>query len=103
MIPILALAALLTATLSGIIGMGGGMLLLATMFCFLPYGQAVPLHAVVQLVSNSTRIVVFWKNVDKRGWVIPRPPPGPHHSRHRTRPATKRTCIKSSGLLTTRQ
>jgi uncharacterized membrane protein YfcA len=67
MMTTLIIAAFLTATLSGILGMGGGMLLLATMFCFLPHGQAVPLHAAVQLVSNGSRVVVFWKDVD---WAI---------------------------------
>jgi uncharacterized membrane protein YfcA len=64
MFVVLLLTAFLTATISGIIGMGGGTLLLATMFCFLPHGEAVPLHAAVQLVSNSSRIVVFRKSVD---------------------------------------
>ena len=62
----LTLATFVTATISGIIGMGGGMLLLATMFCFLPHGEAIPLHAAVQFVSNGSRIVVFRKNVDWR-------------------------------------
>lgn len=61
---ILALAAFVTATISGTIGMGGGILLLATMFCFLPHGQAIPIHAAVQLVSNGTRMLALWKHVD---------------------------------------
>ena len=36
---VLAMAAFVTATISGTIGMGGGILLLATMFCFLPHGS----------------------------------------------------------------
>lgn len=63
LILILALAALVTATISGIIGMGGGILLLAVMFGMMPFGQAIPLHAAVQLVSNGTRIIAFWKSV----------------------------------------
>jgi uncharacterized membrane protein YfcA len=61
---ILAVAALATATLSGMIGMGGGMLLLATLFCFLPHAEAIPTHAAVQLASNGTRIVAFLRDVD---------------------------------------
>ncbi len=64
MFVVLTLATFLTATLSGIIGMGGGTLLLAAMFCFLSHGEAVPLHAAVQLVSNGSRLVVFFKSVD---------------------------------------
>lgn len=61
---ILTIAAFITATISGTIGMGGGTLLLATMFCFLPHGQAIPVHATVQLVSNGTRVLALWKHVD---------------------------------------
>lgn len=63
MIVILTLTAFLTATISGVIGMGGGILLLATMFIFLPHGQAVPLHAAVQMASNGSRVVIFWEHV----------------------------------------
>lgn len=63
---ILTVCALITATISGIIGMGGGILLLAAMFCFLPFEQAIPLHAAVQLVSNGTRILAFFRSVDWR-------------------------------------
>jgi uncharacterized membrane protein YfcA len=63
---VLPIAALLTATLSGIVGMGGGMLLLATMFCFMSHAEAIPSHAAVQLVSNSTRTLAFLGYVDWR-------------------------------------
>lgn len=65
---VLAIAALLTSALSAIIGMGGGIMLLAVMFCFLPHSEAIPSHAAVQLTSNGTRILVFLKNVDWRTW-----------------------------------
>ena len=61
---ILAVAASLTAAVSAIIGMGGGILLLATMFCFLPHADAIPTHAAVQLVSNTTRVLGFLPHVD---------------------------------------
>ncbi|MFQ5411681.1 MAG: sulfite exporter TauE/SafE family protein, partial [Phycisphaerae bacterium] len=65
MVPtILSLCAFVTATISGIIGMGGGILLLAIMFCFLPFDQAIPLHAAVQFVTHITRIIAFFKHVD---------------------------------------
>ena len=63
---VLVVVALLSATLSGIIGMGGGMLLLATLFCFLPHAEAIPTHAAVQLASNGTRIVAFLRDVHWR-------------------------------------
>ena len=63
---LLAAAALITSIISAIIGMGGGILLLAVMFCFLPHGQAIPVHAVVQLASNSTRIAAYFGSADRR-------------------------------------
>jgi len=63
---ILLVAALLTSMLSAIIGMGGGILLLAVMFCFLSHGEAIPVHAVTQLASNSTRLLAFWSHIDWR-------------------------------------
>lgn len=62
---ILAVVALITSIISAILGMGGGMLLLATMFCFLSHGEAIPTHAAVQIASNGTRVLAFIKNVDR--------------------------------------
>lgn len=61
---LLPVVAFLTAVLSGMIGMGGGMLLLAAMFCFMSHGEAIPAHAAVQLVSNSTRTLAFLTHVN---------------------------------------
>jgi uncharacterized membrane protein YfcA len=61
---ILAIAALLTSILSAIIGMGGGILLLAVMFAFMSHGEAIPTHAAVQIASNGTRVLAFIRNVD---------------------------------------
>ncbi|MCG8408508.1 MAG: sulfite exporter TauE/SafE family protein [Phycisphaerales bacterium] len=61
---ILTLAALVTATISGIIGMGGGILLLAVMFGFMAHAEAIPLHGAAQLVSNGSRVVAYWSAVD---------------------------------------
>lgn len=61
----LGLVAFLTATISAILGMGGGIMLLAVMLCFLSHGEAVPTHAAVQICSNGTRVLAFIKNVDR--------------------------------------
>jgi len=63
---VLALTALVTSVISGIIGMGGGVLLLAVMLSFLEHGEAIPLHAVVQLSSNTTRAIAFRRSADMR-------------------------------------
>ncbi len=61
---VLALAAFVTSIISGIIGMGGGLLLLATMLSFLSHAETIPAHGAVQLVSNGTRLLVFLRHVD---------------------------------------
>ncbi len=55
---ILAGAALVTAMLSAIVGMAGGITLLAVMLLFLPPLVVIPLHGAVQLVSNGSRTVI---------------------------------------------
>jgi uncharacterized membrane protein YfcA len=60
---LLAIAAFMTSTLSGIIGMGGGMTLLGIMTLLLPAPLVVPIHGIVQLGSNTTRTLLFFKHV----------------------------------------
>lgn len=52
---VLGVAALLTSVLSAVVGMAGGIVLLAVMLLFLPPLVAIPLHGVIQLVSNGSR------------------------------------------------
>ncbi len=61
---VLALAAFATSIISGINGMGGGLLLLATMLSFLSHAETIPAHGAVQLVSNGTRLLVFLRHID---------------------------------------
>jgi uncharacterized membrane protein YfcA len=61
---ILVTTALIGATISGMIGMAGGMLLLVVMSSVgLPLDVVIPIHGVVQLFSNGTRVVAFLKYV----------------------------------------
>jgi uncharacterized membrane protein YfcA len=57
-IAVLGAAALLTSALSATVGMAGGMTLLAVMLIFMDPLVAIPLHGVVQLVSNTSRVVI---------------------------------------------
>lgn len=52
---ILGIGSILTSLLSAVVGMGGGIVLLALMTTFLPYPVVIPIHGLVQLVSNSYR------------------------------------------------
>ena len=53
----LALVAFATAVFSAIVGMGGGIVLLAVMLFFLDPLVVIPLHGAIQLVSNGSRAV----------------------------------------------
>lgn len=62
-IAILAAAALATSMLSAIVGMAGGIVLLSVMLLFLEPLVAIPLHGVIQLVSNSSRTIIQRQHV----------------------------------------
>ena len=59
-----------TAVLSAMVGLAGGTVLLAVMLLFFEPSAAVPLHGVIQLVSNGARTVVQGRHVAWRvvGW-----------------------------------
>ena len=59
----LPLFAVITSIISAIIGMGGGILLLAIMTFFLPIQIAIPIHGIVQLISNSSRVYLLRKHI----------------------------------------
>jgi uncharacterized protein len=60
---ILVATALFASIVSGMTGMGGGTILLAVMASVVETSSVVPLHAGVQLVSNSTRLILFFKHI----------------------------------------
>jgi uncharacterized membrane protein YfcA len=60
---ILCAASVATGALSAVVGMAGGMTLLALMLLWMEPQVAIPVHGVVQLVSNSSRSVAQWPNV----------------------------------------
>ena len=55
---ILVASAFATSILSAIVGMAGGITLLAIMLLFYDPLITIPLHGVVQLVSNSSRAFI---------------------------------------------
>ena len=46
--------------------MGGGILLIASMPGFVPVQAIIPIHAVTQFASNSSRVAFGWSHIDKR-------------------------------------
>jgi uncharacterized membrane protein YfcA len=61
---VLALAGLATSIVSAIVGMAGGITLLTVMLLFLEPLVAIPLHGVVQLVSNTSRSAIQRRHVE---------------------------------------
>ena len=64
------LAAFVTATVSGVLGMAGGLLLLGALLLVLPVAVAFVVHGLLQLVSNGWRAFlqrahIAWRSV---GW-----------------------------------
>jgi uncharacterized membrane protein YfcA len=62
-IVVLVVACFVTATISAILGMAGGVTLLGVMTVLLPAPVVVPLHGIVQLASNWTRTWAFRRHV----------------------------------------
>ena len=59
-IAILIFSAFVTSSISAVLGMGGGIILLGIMAVIIPEGyKVIALHGMVQLFSNSTRTYVF--------------------------------------------
>lgn len=55
--------AFLTSCLAGVMGMGGGVLLIASMPGLVPAAAIFPLHACTQLASNGSRAVFGWRHI----------------------------------------
>jgi uncharacterized membrane protein YfcA len=53
-----------TSLLAGVMGMGGGMLLITLMPGLVPTPAILPLHAAIQLASNTSRAVLGWRHID---------------------------------------
>ena len=61
---VLTAASFATAILSAIVGMAGGIVLLSVMLLFMDPLEAIPLHAVIQLVSNGSRTWIQRSHVE---------------------------------------
>ena len=63
---ILILSALITSSISAVLGMGGGIILLGIMAIIIPNGyMVVALHGMVQLFSNTTRTFIFREHIKR--------------------------------------
>ncbi len=61
---LIAIAAGLGSVITAIAGLGGGILLLSVLLQFMDPTVAIPVHAVIQLASNSSRSVLLRRHID---------------------------------------
>ncbi len=54
-----------TSIISGVVGMAGGIVLLSSMTFFMPLDHVIPIHGIVQLVSNGSRGLFLRKKIVK--------------------------------------
>lgn len=55
-----------TSMLTAVLGLGGGLLLVAVMPGFLPAAAVIPVHGVVQLASNASRVAFGVRDLELR-------------------------------------
>lgn len=60
---LLGIITFFTSTVAGVIGLGGGMILIAVLPSFLPINALVPVHGLTQMSSNLSRAVFGYKDV----------------------------------------
>jgi uncharacterized membrane protein YfcA len=63
---ILAVSALVTSFISGILGMAGGMIFMGVLLALLTVPNAMVLHGITQLASNGWRAVLWRREIDWR-------------------------------------
>jgi uncharacterized membrane protein YfcA len=63
---LVAVAAVLTSTLTAMVGFGGGVVLLALLLVFVEPTVAIPLQAAIQVVSNGTRAAIRRDDIEWR-------------------------------------
>lgn len=62
-IAVILAATLVTATISGIFGMAGGLLLMGVLAAFTPVATAMVLHGFIQIIANSSRAAFLWRHI----------------------------------------
>lgn len=61
---VIAIAAGVGSVISAVAGLGGGILLLSVLLQFMDPAVAIPVHAVIQLASNSSRSLLLRQHID---------------------------------------
>ena len=64
---LLLMSAFFSAVLTSLTGLAGGVLLFSILSSLLPLGQAIALHGLLQMISNASRVIIFFKYIN---WAI---------------------------------
>jgi uncharacterized membrane protein YfcA len=64
---IILVATLVTAAISGVFGMAGGLILMGVLASYVPIATAMVLHGFIQIISNFSRAAFLWKHIS---WAI---------------------------------
>ena len=67
---LLGLLTFFTSTVAGVVGLGGGMILIAVLPSFLPITAIIPVHALTQMSINFSRAIFGFKDIQTE--VIPK-------------------------------
>jgi len=59
----LGIITFLTSTVAAVVGIGGGMMLIAILPSFLPLNALIPVHGITQMTSNFSRAVFGYKDI----------------------------------------
>jgi uncharacterized membrane protein YfcA len=62
-IAIILAATLVTAAISGVFGMAGGLILMGVLAAFVPVATAMVMHGFIQIISNFSRAALLWKHI----------------------------------------
>ena len=61
---VVGLVALVTAVISAVAGLGGGIILLAVIAQFRVPVEAIPIHGAIQMVSNGSRAAILRRDIN---------------------------------------
>lgn len=62
-IAVLLAATLITAAISGVFGMAGGLILMGVLAAYVPVATAMVMHGFIQIISNFSRAALLWKHI----------------------------------------
>lgn len=60
---LLGIITFFTSIVAGVVGMGGGLILIAILPMYLPVNAIIPVHGVTQMSSNISRAIFGWNDI----------------------------------------